>query len=98
VGDVSGLTTLPSIFIPFNGTQAATLVGLRMKIATGTSVGVQLKRNGANVGSVVTVTTTVATTTLSQVLAADDELTIVLSSPVGTPTHLTATLYIEHTP
>jgi hypothetical protein len=47
---------------------------------------------------VITVTPTAATTAFSQALAADDELTIVLSSPVGTPSNLTATLYVEHTP
>lgn len=99
VGDVSLLTTLPSIFIPFNATQAAVLVSVRTKLASGTSVGVQIKRNGSNVGSVITVTPTAATTSLGNVaLAANDELTLVLSAPVGTPTHLTVTVIVEHTP
>jgi collagen type VII alpha len=98
VGDLTLLTVLPSLFVPMNGTQAATLVGLRAKIASGTSVGVQVKRNGSNVGSVITVTSTVATTTLSATLAANDELSLTLSSPVGTPTTLSATLIMEHTP
>jgi hypothetical protein len=98
-GDVTALTTLPSIFIPLVGTQTATLVSIRTKLGSGTSVGVQVKRNGTNVGSVITVTTTAATTSLGTVaLAADDELTIVLSSPVGTPSTLTATAVVEHTP
>ena len=98
VGDVTALTTLPSMFIPMNGTQAAQLIGVRAKLASGTSVGVQVKRNGANLGAVITVTPTTATTAFAQALAADDELTFVLSSPVGTPTHLSLTLYVEHTP
>jgi hypothetical protein len=99
VGDVSAITTLPSLFVLETGTQAAVLYGIRTKIASGTSVGVQVKRNGSNVGSVITVTTTAATTTLGSVALSDnDEITLVLSSPVGTPTHLSATLILEHTP
>ncbi len=99
VGDLTALTTLPSIFVPIVGTQVAKLISIRTKIASGTSIGVQVKRNGTNVGSVITVTTTAATTSLGTVtLAANDELQLVLSSPVGTPTSLSATLILEHTP
>jgi len=97
VGNVSTLTTLPALFVPL-ATQTATLVGVRAKLGSGTSVGVQVKRNGSNVGGVITVTTTAATTALSQALAADDELTIVLSAPVGAPTNLGVTLFVQHTP
>ena len=99
VGDVTGLTTLPSLFVPLLGTQAAVLHSVRTKLASGTSLGVQVRRNGSNVGGVITVTTTAATTTLGSVALADtDELTMVLSAPVGTPTHLSVTLIVEHTP
>ena len=98
VGDVTALTTMPSMFVPLLGTQAAVLVGVRGKLGSGTSVGVQLRRNGSNLGSVITVTGTAATTAFSQALAADDELTMVLSSPVGAPSNLGLTLYLEHTP
>ena len=99
VGDVSALTILPSLFIPLTGTQMATLVALRAKIVSGTSISVQVQRNGSNVGSVITVTTTATTASLGNVALSDgDELTLVLSSPVGTPTHLGATLILEHTP
>lgn len=98
VGDVSALTTLPSMFVPMLGTQAASLIGVRTRLGSGTSVGVQLRRNGGNLGSVITATGTAATTAFSQALAADDELTIVLSSPVGTPSNLGVSLFIEHTP
>jgi hypothetical protein len=98
VGDVSGLTTLPAMFVPLLGTQAASLIGVRTRLGSGTSVGVQVRRNGGNLGSVITATGTAATTAFSQALAADDELTIVLSAPVGTPTNLGVSLFIEHTP
>jgi hypothetical protein len=99
VGDVTGLSSLPSIFIPFNNTQTAKLVGVRTKLGAGTSVGVQLKRNGSNVSGVIIVTTTAVMTALGNIaITADDEFTMVLSTPVGTPTHLSATLIVEHTP
>ena len=98
VGDVSALTTLPGVMVPMVGTQMSVLVGLRAKLGSGTSVGVQVQRNGVNVGSVITVTTTATTTSLLQPLLADDELALVLSAPVGTPSNLGATLILEHTP
>jgi hypothetical protein len=99
VGDVTTITTLPSIFVPLTSTQTATLYGIRTKIGSGTSVGVQVVRNGVNVGSVVTVTTTAATTTLGSVALADsDEIALVLSAPVATPSNFSATLILEQVP
>jgi len=95
LGDLTSVTTLPSTHVPLASGQSATLVGLRAKIASGTSITVQVKRNGSNLGSTIVVTTTVATTAFSQALSADDELTILLSSPSGTPTTLSATMYLE---
>lgn len=97
VGDVSGLAALPSIFIAELETQSAVLVGLRAKIGSG-SVGVQVIHNGSNVGGVITVTTTPATTAFSLPLADGDDLSLTLSSPAGTPSNLSATLILEHTP
>lgn len=98
VGDVSTLTALPSIFIAELGTQSAVLVGLRAKLGSGTSVGVQVTHNGSNVGSVMTVTATPALTAFNVPLADGDDLSLTLSSPVGTPSNLSATLILEHTP
>jgi hypothetical protein len=96
VGDVSAITTVPSIFVPLVAPQITNLYGIRTKIGSGTSVGVQVLRNGTNVGGVVTVTPTTATTLLGNVGLADgDELTLVLSSPVGTPSNFSATLILE---
>jgi hypothetical protein len=98
VGDVSAITGMPSFFVSLIGSQTAVLYGIRADIASGTSVGVQVVKNGTNVGGVITVTPTTATTTLGSVALADnDELTIVLSAPVGTPTNLGVSLIIEHT-
>ena len=99
VGDATSLTTLPSLFVPLLGTQAAVLHSIRAKIASGTSIGMQVRRNAGNVGGVITVTTTATTTTLGSVALTDgDELTLVFSAPVGTPSNVSATLIVEHTP
>ena len=99
VGDVTAITTLPSMFVSLAGAQAVTLFGVRANIASGTSVGVQVQRNGVNVSvSVVTVTTAAAFTSLGSVpLAEGDALTLVLSAPVGTPSNFGASLILEHT-
>lgn len=99
VGDVSAITALPSIFVTLTGAQASTLYGLRAKIGSGTSIGVQVMRNGAPVGSVITVTPTVSTVTLGNLALADnDELTLILSAPVGTPSNFSGTLILDQTP
>ena len=96
VGDVSALTALPSIFVPLIAPQVTTLYGIRTKIRSGTSVGLQMQRNGSNIGGPITVTTTAVTTMLGGVVLADgDELTPIRSSPVGAPTDFSATLILE---
>lgn len=96
LGDLTLLTVLPSIFIPIVSPQTAAVIELRMKIASGTSITVQPKKNGSNLGSTIVVTPTATTTAVSSTLANNDELTLLLSSPVGTPTTLSATLIVEH--
>jgi hypothetical protein len=98
IGDLTAVTVLPSIFVPIVSPQAAKLVSIRARIGSGTSIGVQVKRNGANVGGVITVTPTAATTSLGSVALADnDEVTLLLSSPSGAPANLSATVILEHT-
>ena len=96
LGDLTTITQLPSFWVPKNPTQAVNLVGIRHKIAAGTSIGFQLKRNGSNVGSLITVTQTATTTPITPIALADlDEFTAVLSAPVGTPQTLGGTLLLE---
>lgn len=98
-GDLSLFGTLPSFFIPKAATEVVEIIGLRAKIASGTSVGVQVRKNAANVGGVITVTPTAAYTALGPVTCADgDETTIVLSALTGTPTSLGATITVRVTP
>jgi hypothetical protein len=87
---------VPQIFVPKTAGQAATLVAARALLGSGTSIGAQLQRNGSNLGSLITVTTTAATTAFSQALADMDTLDLVLSAATGSPTDLSFTLVLEH--
>ena len=98
-----GLTVgmvIPSFFVPIMGVgQTTKVVGARHKIASGTSVVAQLQQNGTNIDSAMTITPTKATTTFaSPVTIADgDEIGVVISTPTGTPQHLSLTVIMEHT-
>lgn len=87
---------LPPIFVPEAEAQVTTLIGARAKIGGGTSIVAQVQRNGSNLGSPITVSTSAATTAFSQVLSDTDQLGLVLSSLVGAPTDLSFTLLLEH--
>ena len=98
MADLTAVVNVPSFFVPKSATQLTQLIAVRHKIRAGTSIGVQLRLNGASVGGVITVTQTATTLVLTPVTLADmDELSIVLSAPVGTPTDLTFTLVLETT-
>jgi hypothetical protein len=88
--------TLPPIFVPEAGAQDTRLIGARAMIGSGTSIAVQVRRNGIGVGSPIVVTTTAATTAFAQALIDTDTLGLVLSSPIGAPTDLSVTLLLEH--
>ena len=97
VGDVTPYTNLPAFFVPEGTAQATAIHSLRCKIASGTSVVAQVRRNLGNLGSAITVTTTATTTSMPFALTDADEIDLVLSSPTGTPTNLTVTMILEHT-
>ena len=88
---------IPVIFTPKRTNQSITVVGARAMIQSGTSVGVQLQRNGTNVGSVLTVTPTPGSGSFSQTISDGDRLGLVISAPVGSPSDLSYTVYLEHT-
>lgn len=96
-GALNAGINVPQIFVPEASGQSTVLVAARSMIGAGTSIDVQVQRNGSNVGSAITVTTTAATTTFSQALSDMDALDIVLSSPSGSPVDLSFTLVLEHT-
>jgi hypothetical protein len=95
-GVLTAAINVPHIYVPKAARQVATLIGARAVLGSGTSVVCQLQRNGSNLGSTISVTTTAATTAFSQALADGDAIDLVLSSPVGSPTDLSFTLIIEH--
>ena len=86
----------PVIFIPKRSNQSITVVGARAMTNTGTSIGVQLLRNGSSLGTVMTVSPTPASIALSQALADGDRLGIVTSAPVGNVADLSYTVFLEH--
>jgi hypothetical protein len=88
--------TLPPIFIPEASAQASTLIAVRAQILSGTSVTAQMQRNGTNLGSAITVTTTPGSTAFSQAITDLDRLGIVLSTPTGSPADLSITAILEH--
>lgn len=97
IGGTVAAQTTPVMFVPVADTQSVSLVAARHKIASGTSVTVQVRRNGTNVGSTITVGPTSTTTALGPVtLSNGDELDAVITSPTGTPIDLSFSLTLEH--
>jgi hypothetical protein len=88
--------TLPPIFVPEAGAQATTLIAVRAQILSGTNITAQMQRNGSNLGSAITVTTTSASTAFTQAITDLDRLGIVLSAPTGSPFDLSITAILEH--
>jgi hypothetical protein len=81
--------------LPETATQTSTIVQLVGKIESGTSIDVQVRLNGTNVGTAKTVTSTKQTFTLSQAVSNGDALDLTLANPVGSPKDLGATLVLE---
>ena len=96
-GVVASGQVVPCFFVPLAAGQSATLVGIRAELKSGTSIDVQLQRNGSNIGGVVTVTTAAATTAYSQAVADGDDFALVLSGATGNPSDLSVTAIFEHT-
>ncbi len=104
---VSGSIAVPSgqtdFIVPFTvqfaSGQTANLVTARYSINAGTSVTLDVTRNGSNITGYtgISVTTTPATTTQTQALSSDDELAIVVSGVSGSPFNMSFTLFVEYT-
>ena len=96
LGNLAPVTVLPSFFVPKAANQTVKLSALRAKIVSGTSIAVQIKRNGSDVGSPITVTPTTTSTSLGDIALADgDEISAVCSAHSGAPTTLSATVVLE---
>lgn len=97
-GALSAGMGIPSFFVPVAAGQVVAVVGVRAKIASGTSIAIQLTKNGSNVSSAVTVNATPTTTSLSTTIANGDELGITTASPTGVPADLSFTVVLSSTP
>ena len=95
-GVLTASMILPNIFVPVRANQSVKIVGARATLTTGTSIGIVLTRNGSAVGSTMTVTTFASSVTLNQALADGDRLQLTTSAPVGSPSDLSYTVYLEH--
>lgn len=95
LGALDGITVLPSLFVPKHAVQTVKLAGMFADVVSG-SVKIQVKRNGNNVGPLVTLTQIAVWTPLGDIpLAHGDKLTAVLSGYAGSPTTLSATIALE---
>lgn len=90
---------VPPIFIPVPAGQTASIARVIYRINAGTSATFNVIRNGAGVTGLtgLIATTTPASTTQSQALAADDLLSIVITAVSGTPKNMTVTVFVDYT-
>ena len=95
-GEITAALVVPDLHIAEAVTQVATLVKMVAKLESGTSVDVQVRKNGSALGTAKTVTVSKQSFSYSDALADDDALDLTFSSPVAVPKDLGATLIIEH--
>lgn len=103
VGGAVAAATLPGMFVAEAAGQTVKLAKVRHRIRAGTSASFRVQRNGADIagfgtsGAPLIATTAAADANPADVdLAADDELTVVISAVAGGPADLTVTLVFEH--
>lgn len=89
---------IPGFYVSLPAGQTAKLALARFSLGVGTSVGIIMQRNGANVGVVQTVTTTPTVYDITDVVLADgDYLNLLASAPSGSPKNLSWTVFIDST-
>lgn len=93
--------TLPPFYVPVMSGQTAILEAVRCSLQSGTSIALAVQQNGANVPGLsavsVTPTPTTSNPTNPVTLSNNDAIQAVLTSPVGSPTGLTISLYVQYT-
>lgn len=95
LGDLGGVITLPSFFVPKHANQTVKLAGIFADVERGT-IKLQIKRNGTDIGPLLTLGQTAVWTPLGGVvLAHGDKISAVLSNPVNAPATLSATVTLE---
>jgi hypothetical protein len=91
---------VPRIAVPKITAQAVQFISVRHRIISGTSITIQLVRNGSNLGSTFNATTTPTSTSVAGMpvtLADLDDIYFALSAPSATPADLSLTAIFEHT-
>lgn len=95
LGDLASVTTLPAFFVPKHPNQTVKLAGIFADIERGT-IKLQIKRNGGNIGPLLTLGQAAVWTPLGDVvLNHGDKISAVLSNPVNSPATLSATVALE---
>ena len=93
--------TLPPFFVPVMAGETAILQAVRTQLQSGTSIALALQQNGVNIGGLGAISVTAAATTTSPTsplnLSNNDAIQAVLSSPVGGPSGLTISIYVQYT-
>jgi hypothetical protein len=99
MGDLGVLNGLfaPGPYISLTGTQTARIIGVRGRIHSGTSVGIEIYRTDVSVGTF-TITPTRTTTAANIPLSNDDEMLLRISGVSGTCTNMNVSLLVEIIP
>lgn len=98
---VLGAQTLPPFFIPVIAGQTAIIESVRTQLQSGTSISLALQQNGTNIPGLGAISVTTAATNTNPTsptnLANNDAVQAILSSPVGNPTGLSVSFYVQYT-
>jgi hypothetical protein len=96
-GDLSQApAVIPPIFVPEATGENTTLISMRAALLSGTSVMIQMQKNGADIGAPFVVTTTPVSIQFSESIVDLDMLGWTRSSLVGNPSGLSLTAIFEH--
>lgn len=91
---------IPGFYVAEAGTQATSIIKARGRINSGTSVTVDLKKNGTNflTGWVIDTTTTAGEENdfADEAVAEYDYIQVVVTAVAGTPKNMTVSLVLEH--
>jgi len=87
---------IPPIFVPEASGENTTLIAMRAALLSGTSVMIQMQKNGVNLGDPFIVTTTPVSIPFSEPIVDLDMIGWTRASSVGNPSGLSLTAIFEH--
>lgn len=87
---------IPPIFVPEAVGENTTLIAMRAALLSGTSVMIQMQKNGANLGAPFLVTTTPTSVSFAEPIVDLDMIGWTRSALVGNPSGLSLTAIFEH--